>query len=336
MFFNGYDGSRCPGGGSHAADGLLFVLPHDVLETPITQGNWRYCKNCHGMFFNGYGGGRCPAGGSHAADGMIFVLPHRQDLMLPWNIPPGGAGINPKDLKAMFSGFLANANYYGMPTKFLAAVGKGYDLTVIAEKESEAFDRARKQMELHRSTYDLLVGMNADLPFGEAGAIDNVYHEATHAYLELKREKFKKLIADGEKYYTDAPMKGGGTSKDPARVFQEAAASYVGRRAAAWWAAFEVLTTVLVPIATRPERVDVGRLKSNAQTTRTEYNDQMKKRDYGYEGDPTQVSTSKPISADMKATLDSELLEGKIPDEFDQVPKFAQLLMEIQTAGTGP
>jgi hypothetical protein len=76
MFFDGYSGGRCPIGDSHVAQGLNFVLPHDVQSGPTAQEGWRFCQNCNSMFFEGYGGGECPAGGKHSAQGVRFVLPH--------------------------------------------------------------------------------------------------------------------------------------------------------------------------------------------------------------------------------------------------------------------
>ena len=79
MFFAGYGGGRCPTGGSHSAQGVNFVLLHDVPSTSNAQQGWRFCEKCHAMFFGGYGGGQCPAGGNHSAQGFIFVLPHDVD-----------------------------------------------------------------------------------------------------------------------------------------------------------------------------------------------------------------------------------------------------------------
>jgi hypothetical protein len=76
MFFNGYQGGRCPAGDRHSAQGLIFALPYGVPATDTAQANWRFCLSCNVMFFDGYAGGRCPAGGPHIAQGINFVLPH--------------------------------------------------------------------------------------------------------------------------------------------------------------------------------------------------------------------------------------------------------------------
>ena len=79
MFFDGFPTKgHCPAdGGGHQAQGFMFTLPHDVPETPNTQGAWRFCNKCTEMFFDGFPAkGHCPAGGGHQAQGFTFVLPH--------------------------------------------------------------------------------------------------------------------------------------------------------------------------------------------------------------------------------------------------------------------
>jgi hypothetical protein len=78
MFYDGFpDKGRCPAGGGHEAAGFNFVLPHDVLETPMTQADWRGCHKCGAMFFDGYPNkGICAAGGAHEPQGFDFHLPH--------------------------------------------------------------------------------------------------------------------------------------------------------------------------------------------------------------------------------------------------------------------
>ena len=89
------------------------------------QSNWRFCHKCDAIFFSGYGGDRCPAGDTHSGQGFNFVLPHEDDRFLPHNNPPG-AGIYSNDVPVqMFRGFTANADYYGLPVRFLKVVDGG-------------------------------------------------------------------------------------------------------------------------------------------------------------------------------------------------------------------
>jgi hypothetical protein len=87
MFFNGFPDRKgaCPAtGGPHVAEGFMFVLPHDIPETPTDQGAWRFCEKCMALFFDGdpANKGVCDAGGGHAAAGFVFVLPHHDKVQV--------------------------------------------------------------------------------------------------------------------------------------------------------------------------------------------------------------------------------------------------------------
>src|SRR5262245_1785811 len=151
--------------------------------------------------------------------------------MAPNKKPPGSLGINnhypwgpdPRDL---YRGFIANAEFYGMPVAFLRVVGKRYTFHVTAAAGPFSTEHANpitNSMYLNVSTYKMLIKMETALPVGEATAIATAYHESTHAFLDLKENepKFKKLIEDGIKHYQGAPMAGGGLSRTPERLFQE-------------------------------------------------------------------------------------------------------------------
>ena len=72
---------------------------------------------------------------------------------------------------------------------------------------------------------------------------------------------------------------------------------------------------------------------TSATKSRKEYNDAMKRQLFGYEEKSwhsnDQVETKRPISAPMKKFLDDELLESKIPDEFDKVAKLRELYLDL-------
>ena len=70
LFFDGDPHKGvCPGGGGHRAQGLNFVLGHNIAGGGA---RFRFCAKCHAMFEVGQG--RCPAGENHAAAGFLFVL----------------------------------------------------------------------------------------------------------------------------------------------------------------------------------------------------------------------------------------------------------------------
>jgi hypothetical protein len=81
MFFDGDPNHKgaCPNDGrNHAANGFMFMLPHDIPEAGNGQGLWRFCQKCFAMFFDGNPArkGVCDAGGGHISQGFVFVLPH--------------------------------------------------------------------------------------------------------------------------------------------------------------------------------------------------------------------------------------------------------------------
>jgi hypothetical protein len=231
----------------------------------------------------------------------------------------------------MYRAFIGNAEYYGMPVGLLRAVGKSVTLDSIADDKIQEFGGVwNKTLSLRQSTYVLLADMNVDKPYGEQTAILGAYHESTHAYLYLKKDDplFKKFSADGQKYYVDAPLENGKKSQDPERLFQEAVSAYIGNRAARWWATLENLSIRTIEIA-QGGVIDKDKMKLGANKTRDTYNKDMKDLIFGYEGSSPQVETTRPISAAMKQFIDTQILEGKIPDSFDRVNKFSQLYRDM-------
>lgn len=82
MFFGGQavNAGACIAGGPHIAQGFEFTLPFaDGPETPNTQKDWFFCRNCNCLFFVPVGGnaGTCGQGGGHDSTGSFnFHLPH--------------------------------------------------------------------------------------------------------------------------------------------------------------------------------------------------------------------------------------------------------------------
>ncbi len=84
------------------------------------------------------------------------------------------------------------------------------------------------------------------------------------------------------------------------------------------------------------ESVD-NRFKLGPLSTRNNYNTAMARTTFGYQ--PVgwglgpwkeQADTERPMPQEMKTYLDEMVLEGKIPDEFDKVELFQQILQEIE------
>ena len=198
--------------------------------------------------------------------------------------------------------FIANAEFYGMPVAFLRAVGKDY--AILSTTSIAHVTPMLNAMYLNPATYASLIRLDADEPPGVNG-LQQAYHESAHAYMDLKEDesKFKTFIADGIKYYKEAPLTGGSKSKDPDRLFKEAVGCYVGERAAAWWRTLNTLSYFdSFPLPTDPairdgyKRITLKQMGS--------YNTAMAERVYGYEDksrfDSEQIYTTKPVSDAMK------------------------------------
>jgi hypothetical protein len=194
-----------------------------------------------------------------------------------------------------------------------------------------------EKLYLSLDTVNALKEPSPKLPYGESEAIQTLYHEATHAYLVSQKEDLavKKLMESGKRYYTNAPLKYGETADDPERLFHEAAASYVGHRAATWWNTLESIVYVERVIRGRTKgsrrtalqwaqnkllyRIDI--LINQAKGIPQKYNDAMRQLTFGYEDELrglsfVQIETTKRMPDVLKQFCDHVILEGKMPDQF--------------------
>ncbi|CAN92241.1 hypothetical protein sce2082 [Sorangium cellulosum So ce56] len=227
-----------------------------------------------------------------------------------------------------FSKFIENAKKYGLPTKILERIK--FPERTIELGNADQYNPVLNTLSLRKDTLQSVENMAPTLPFGESSSIQTIYHESTHAILDLLENdpKFAKFIKAGVAHYQGAPTTAGKPTNDPERVFQEAAASYVGGRVASWWSALECLTVATtIPVDKRAKWV---------ARCRKEYDSAMTERIFGYsyEGiwaqlSNDQTSTTRAISEEMKTFMDQELLEGKIPDSFASVSHFVSLEQEI-------
>lgn len=246
----------------------------------------------------------------------------------------GGASAYIRRLQAkqMYDNFVTNAERYGLPVRFLRRVGRDYDISF---GSSSAVNYWLNTMTLEETDLRSASQMAPDLPIGEASSIRTIYEEATHAYLDLvsNEQRFSLFIAAGERHYRGAPMTGGKITTDPGRVFQEAAANYVANRAATWWSTFESLS-IYASLASR-DPAAAGRLRqmNSFARLRNDYNRQMAAVVFGYSEEggflgigSEQVETTRAMTNQMKIFLDHELLEDKIPDRFEAIAGFQQLL----------
>lgn len=221
--------------------------------------------------------------------------------------------------KMAFRGFIVDAERWGLPVGLLRTVASS---SYSYEFDSEtAVSPWTNTMSFQKSELDGVAKMSPDLPLGEQTSVLNIYHEATHAWFDLKEDepRVKSLLAHGHTYYDRAPLTGGKAADDPDRVFQEAMASYVGHRAASWWAALEKMTIYGDKLVTATQ-VTTPRYLKALKDARREYDADMGERVFGYQPEgwfsDAQLETKKLISSRMKTFADTVLLENKIPDYF--------------------
>ena len=222
---------------------------------------------------------------------------------------------NRENAKEFYANFVDGIRNQGLPVKFLTDVGR---VVALLTDDTNAYAPGNDEMHLKEETIK-----GALSPSPDSSAVQSIYHESTHAYLAQHRHKdpVRKFYDEGTKYYEGAPTSRNGVTSDPEEVFQEAAATYVGSRAGAWVRAYlSVLSWV-----------QHGDRPFTLEDIAGVYDKTMAERVLGYsmEGgmfSKEQVSTKRPIAEEARAFLDHELLEGKIPDHFDEVASFKRLI----------
>jgi hypothetical protein len=166
--------------------------------------------------------------------------------------------------------------------------------------------------------------MQLDGNIEEISGLGTIYHEATHAYLDLMEDdpRFAPVLQSAEAYYrTQGRLENGGAVTDPAEVVQEAAAGYVGHRVVTWWQAFERLHWIAELDVEQRQNPSINRMFTRIPE---EYNRGMRQRVFGYEsslgaaltgGDQVHTTTAMPDN--LRELCDNEILEGRIHDRFE-------------------
>lgn len=225
--------------------------------------------------------------------------------------------------RQMYNDFVRNAERYGLPVRFLRQVGRDY---AISYGSSSDVNTWLNTMTLEEEDLRSASQMAPAFSIGEASAIRAIYEEATHAYFDRVSDetRFSRLITAGERHYLGAQTTESAITTDPCRVFQEAAGTYVGHRAAVWWSTFESLS-IYARMASADAAVGQRlRTMNSFARLRDEYNREMAKVVFGYsEGGgflgigSEQTYTTRSMTREMKTFLDDELLENKILDQFE-------------------
>lgn len=250
----------------------------------------------------------------------VFTVATAQSLSAfpahPWQQRIDKVASDYRTASKQYSYFIGAACDSGLPVTLLNQVENKH---TIAWGSSNYFDPVPNQLNLSRDT----LNRAAEFRLGDrkgGSEIGTTYHESAHGYLDLMENdpKFKAFIEDGQKYYQNAPLENGQTVKDPNRVFHEAVAIYVENRIYTW---LSTLNNLKMSSAS-----NILNDKSFNRIQR-DYNREMAKEIFGYEQKylgkwGEQIHTTKPLSPEMKKFIDREILEGKIPDNFDSEQAF--------------
>ena len=162
----------------------------------------------------------------------------------------------------------------------------------------------------------------------------SLIHEATHAFLDIKNDDkaYADFISKGVEYYRDAPLEGGDTATDPERIFQEAVASYVSCRIHAYARARDQLLAYGELAASGEYAITKEELAGALDVVAREYDESQADLKFGYQNKlfRGQVNTLREISPELRAFIDQNILEGKIPDRFADASDLTALQSSVR------
>lgn len=261
----------------------------------------------------------------------------------------------------MLQPFILVAERAGLPVKILRYLEQYY--SIHTTKQAGYTDVRLNNLYLNRRNYDLLKGARLG-PTDRAGvqmiesegeAVNELYHEATHAYLDLKLGRGaddhisqnyyekdhelqypKKIFEKYRHYYAGASLREPiqcrmrnvpqGMVSDPETVLNEAMAMYIGTRASQYWTTMDRLTF----FRDTAKSSNRDKLLRFVASEIMEYERTMANRVVGYDefcGKQSAIS-DKIIPEEVKVMCD-RILENKIPDKFLDSQKLRQLHSEV-------
>jgi len=218
-----------------------------------------------------------------------------------------------------FVDFIVRAEHFGLPVGMLRDVARS-DYTY-RQGGPTSVSPWLDTMTFEPADLASVANMSPSKPRKEARGVQTIYHEATHAWLDVKKDtaEVRVLRQQGLEYYKEAPLTAG-RADDPERIFEEAIASYVGHRTAAYWQALEELTIISDTLTTKPTPDAQARILAHAKTVRATYERLMGERVFGYQTpgwwSSQQIYTKRIVSSQIKTFADTRLLENRLPDQF--------------------
>lgn len=137
----------------------------------------------------------------------------------------------------------------------------------------------------------------------------------------------------GREHYRNTRLEDGSLAKDPDRITHEAAADYVGGRAAGWWEARVDMTAARRDLPPPEDALlrQIGEIVNAVRKIPQRYNKKMGEAVFGYQQGifGNQIHTKVRIPARLKEFCDRVILEGKIPDDFRRVKAFEKDYLEL-------
>lgn len=178
------------------------------------------------------------------------------------------------------------------------------------------------------------------LPVFLANRLQALYHECTHAYLDINKNspELEGFIRAGELFFAGVILNNGRVVQEgfeSGMVFREAVSTYVGNTVAALYYAEGAIISLFNSVDSGAI-TDMEVLNNRLNEVRSRYDQVLDQQFYGYmkeldgrqiEIDPNNVRNQRyRLSQEMRTFINEHFLENKIPDRFDDIAAFNQLI----------
>jgi hypothetical protein len=235
--------------------------------------------------------------------------------------------------------FISQAQQYAMPTKFLTRLVNEYDFDFESGTGTDHVSYGlHHELVLYESTSK---GLTRD--FADWGSVLNLYHEGTHAYIDLTDYDDTREFGEAMKYYEYAKLKNGDrlmTEDDTEHAVQEAAAMYVGNRASTLWRTWWRVKFLDQLVKNLSEgKMTVARAievwgNTGKSTIANDYWAAMTDQVFGYvERDGNQVAIAdKPIFYKLADYCDKTILENSISEHIVHMPALGKYIDTVYAA----
>jgi hypothetical protein len=217
--------------------------------------------------------------------------------------------------------FIDAASNLGMPVNLLRRVRSDYTIKFKRGDGDDHVSPFWNDLVLYETTVNGLKQPGSR--WADAVSVQTLYHEATHAIVDIDDVDDNGLFKSAVFEYDRAKLVNGKRVDDPDRVAQEAAGCYVGHRAASAWQIFQkiefwmsVLDQHETGKMTAARARELFSMTTQGVSIPEYYERLMRERIFGYqEVGSGQVSVNYPIPNLLRVYCDS-VLENKILDNF--------------------